>query len=72
MNEIHEYNEWVVPVVGLILIIGVIIGIGCAIEFSDDRKFNDGYCQTCGEVVQPVGHAYSTDYYCASCKKYNK
>ena len=38
---------------------------------SEQQKFNDGICQVCGEKVMPVGHAYSTSYYCTNCNRYN-
>lgn len=59
----------------LILIIATTILIGTLSYFAEkdnQKRFNNGLCQVCGEDVLPIGHTYSTDYYCEHCKRFNK
>ena len=66
-------SEKVVFILAIILIIVILaIGVGTIIYESLDLDFNDGKCQVCGENVVPVGHQYTTDYYCINCQRYNE
>jgi hypothetical protein len=50
----------------------LVVGIGAIIYEEKDLDFNEGKCEICGENVIPVGHHYSTDYYCINCQRYNE
>lgn len=66
-------NETVSLILAVILAITIIvIGIGVIVYESLDLDFNGGKCQVCGEKVIPVGHQYTTDYYCTNCQRYNE
>ena len=58
--------------VSILIIAILIVGIGAIIYESMDLDFNNGKCEICGENVVPVGHQFSTDYYCMNCQRYNK
>jgi hypothetical protein len=67
--------EYFWAVLGLLLLIAVIgYGIFVIVDeiISYERVWNNGYCQICNESVIPVAHAYTTDYYCINCKRYNQ
>ncbi len=63
---------WVIFII--ILIIGFIFLYGCYSlgERLAEKRFNDGYCQICGEKVIPVGSRYEAQYYCSNCRRWNK
>ena len=66
-------RENVALILTAILVVAIlIVGIGVIIYEGLDLDFNDGKCQVCGGDVIPVGHNYTTDYYCPNCKRYNK
>jgi hypothetical protein len=56
----------------ILIVVILVVGIGAIIYESLDLDFNDGKCQVCGENVIPVGHQYTTDYYCPNCQRYNE
>lgn len=66
-------NEKVASVLTIILTITIlVVGVGAIIYEGLDLDFNGGKCQMCGENVIPVGHQYTTDYYCPNCQRYNR
>jgi hypothetical protein len=66
-------SEKVAVILTVILAIVILVGgIVTIIYESLNLDFNDGKCQVCGENVIPVGHQYTTDYYCPNCQRYNK
>ena len=66
-------SEKVAVILTIILAIVIFVGgIGTIIYESLNLDFNDGKCQVCGENVIPVGHQYTTDYYCPNCRRYNE
>lgn len=66
-------SEKVTSILIVILAIAiVVIGIGTIIYESLNLDFNGGKCQVCGENVIPVGHQFTTDYYCTNCQRYNE
>lgn len=65
-------SENVSAIITLVLMIAIlIVGIGSIIYNAMDLDFNGGKCEVCGENVIPVAHAYTTEYYCPSCGRYN-
>ena len=58
--------------VAILAVALLVVGIGTVIYESWDLDFNDGKCQICGENVIPVGHQFTTDYYCTNCQRYNE
>lgn len=66
-------NETITSILTAILAIAIIVmGIGAIIYEGLNLDFNGGKCQVCGENVIPVGHQFSTDYYCTNCQRYNE
>lgn len=66
-------NEKGTSILTIILAITILVmGIGAIIYDGLDLEFNGGKCQVCGEDVIPVGHQFSTDYYCPNCHRYNE
>lgn len=66
------WHDCIKPI--LITIIVFILFIGIVNFFAEQqhsKEFNNGYCQTCGKEVIPIGHMFDTDYYCQNCHKYN-
>jgi Zn finger protein HypA/HybF involved in hydrogenase expression len=53
-------------------LVAILFGFAFAIEAKEQKQFNNGVCQTCGGDIIPVGHQYTTSYYCPKCKTYNK
>ena len=65
-------SEKVALILNLILAIAIVVaGVGVIIYEGMDLDFNEGKCEICGENVIPVGHLFSTDYYCTNCQRYN-
>jgi hypothetical protein len=66
-------SENVALILVSILVIAIVVaGIGTIIYEGIDSDFNEGKCEICGENVIPVGHQFSTDYYCTNCQRYNE
>ena len=66
-------SENVALILTLILIIAMlVVGISAIIYEVRDSDFNGGKCEICGGNVIPVGHQFSTDYYCPNCQHYNE
>ena len=66
-------SESVALILTSILVIAIIVaGIGVIIYEEMNLDFNEGKCEICGENVIPVGHQFSTDYYCTNCQRYNE
>lgn len=66
-------NEKTALILTVTLVIAIlIIGIGAIIYEGLNLDFNDGKCQICEGSVIPVGHQYTTDYYCPNCQRFNK
>ena len=42
------------------------------ISEADEIRHNGGYCQNCGDDVEVIGHSHYNDYYCPTCKTFNK
>jgi hypothetical protein len=58
-------------IISILAIAVIVFGIVSITYEGLDLDFNGGKCEVCGENVIPVAHAYSTDYYCPSCQRYN-
>jgi hypothetical protein len=66
-------SENVALILTLILAITIfVVGTGVLVYEEMDLDFNGGKCEICGENVIPVGHQFSTDYYCINCQRYNE
>jgi hypothetical protein len=66
-------SENVALILTLILAITIlVVGTGVLVYEVMDLDFNGGKCEICGENVIPVGHQFSTDYYCINCQRYNE
>lgn len=53
----------------LILVVGAYVIIDNVVSYN--RIWNNGECQVCNEPTVPIGHAYTTEWYCPNCKRYN-
>ena len=73
MRRSLDIYDLIISFIIFILVIGIIIGISFIIDKTNDKKWNDGYCQCGGEYVytQAIGHQYSTGYLyeCNKCGK---
>lgn len=66
------WHDCIKPILTIVCVSVLLIGgLIFFCEREHDKEFNNGYCQICGEEVIPIGHAYTTDYYCQKCHRYN-